>query len=181
MQHKENNKHWVVLVKSSLLAFVIIAIMFSIIGCSEDSGTGSGNGVKLGPGIGMVAVVDGNNWAAPTGGCFAWKANDIYGLGGIDVTSSLTIGLFFNGSGVGDYDISSKVLNNNAVVGPIGNDYGWSAGDSQGSGVISVATLTETRIAGTFSFTAIADSIGLTPTTRVVKNGAFDLEFDPIE
>ena len=36
-------------------------------------------------------------------------------------------------------------------------------------------TATDTRVAGAFSFTGVADTPGLTPATRTVTNGTFDL------
>ncbi len=53
----------------------------------------------------------------------------------------------------------------------------WAANDLQGSGTITVTTLTATRTAGTFSFTAPASPNSGPPATRVVTNGVFDVTF----
>ena len=44
-----------------------------------------------------------------------------------------------------------------------------------GSGTLTISTATDTRVAGAFSFTGVADTPGLTPATRTVTNGTFDL------
>lgn len=46
---------------------------------------------------------------------------------------------------------------------------------SGGSGTLTITTATTTRIAGTFSFTAVARTQGITPATRTVTNGTFDV------
>ncbi len=43
------------------------------------------------------------------------------------------------------------------------------------SGTLTITAATPTRVAGTFSFTAGAPTPGLTPATRTVTNGSFDL------
>lgn len=43
------------------------------------------------------------------------------------------------------------------------------------SGTLTVTAATGTRVAGSFSFTAVARTQGLTPATRTVTNGTFDL------
>lgn len=53
----------------------------------------------------------------------------------------------------------------------------WSANAIQGSGTVTITTLTANRAAGTFSFTAPALSAGATPATRVVTAGQFDVRF----
>jgi hypothetical protein len=43
------------------------------------------------------------------------------------------------------------------------------------SSTLTITVATTTRVAGTFSFTAAASSPGLTPATRTVTNGTFDV------
>lgn len=43
------------------------------------------------------------------------------------------------------------------------------------SGTLTITTATTTRIVGTFSFTAVARTQGMTPATRTVTNGTFDV------
>jgi hypothetical protein len=43
------------------------------------------------------------------------------------------------------------------------------------SGTLTITTATTTRIAGIFSFTAVARTQGMTPATRTVTNGTFDV------
>jgi Family of unknown function (DUF6252) len=44
-----------------------------------------------------------------------------------------------------------------------------------GSARWTITTATATRVAGTFSFTAVARTQGITPATRTVTNGTFDV------
>ncbi len=55
-------------------------------------------------------------------------------------------------------------------------DAAWSAGGGLGGGSIDVASFSETRITGTFSFTLEVVAGGGTPATRSVTNGQFDVE-----
>ena len=43
------------------------------------------------------------------------------------------------------------------------------------SATVTVSSASTTRIAGTFSFTAVSPGFGVAPSTRTVTNGAFDL------
>jgi hypothetical protein len=53
----------------------------------------------------------------------------------------------------------------------------WSVSpfDASTNGTLTITTVTATRVAGTFSFTAAALSPGGTPATRTVTNGTFDV------
>lgn len=51
----------------------------------------------------------------------------------------------------------------------------WSASNFQGSGSVTLTTLTANRATGTFTFTAPALIAGSTPSPRVVTAGQFDV------
>ncbi len=52
---------------------------------------------------------------------------------------------------------------------------GWGTTFANGSGSITVTTLTDTHATGTFSFTAAPDGTSQSTTNLVVTNGTFDL------
>jgi hypothetical protein len=53
----------------------------------------------------------------------------------------------------------------------------WGASNFQGSGSVTLTTLTANRATGTFTFTAPALTAGSTPSPRVVTAGQFDVRF----
>jgi hypothetical protein len=53
----------------------------------------------------------------------------------------------------------------------------WTANGATGSGSITLVTVTDTRVAGTFSFDASALMSSTTPQTYRVTRGTFDIRF----
>ena len=54
---------------------------------------------------------------------------------------------------------------------------GWSASGPNGSGTLTLTSLTSNRATGTFSFTAKAINAAANPSTFCVTNGHFDVQF----
>jgi hypothetical protein len=119
----------------------------------------------------MSATIDGSAFVAI--GIAASTSNSLLIIAGADASSrSVTISAsMLQGTGV------QAIGQGNAAIGQLiigGN--AWIAGGLQGgSGTINIATLTATRAAGTFSFTAPAQLGTTTPATRLVTNGQFDV------
>src|SRR5690606_14668206 len=84
-----------------------------------------------------------------------------------------TIGFAFVSAGTGTYEIGPGAPTNALLT---EGSAQWHAAAGQGSGTITVPTLTAERIAGTFEFTAEPAGGGATG-TRVVTQGTFDVEF----
>src|SRR5690606_39515449 len=121
----------------------------------------------------MSARIDGQTWSASlalaAGGS---QAGAVVAVSGSD-QAQRTIAFAFVSAGTGTYEIGPGAPTN-ALFSQ--GSAQWQAAGGQGSGTITVTTLTAERIAGTFEFTAEPAGGGATG-TRVVTQGTFDVEF----
>lgn len=89
-------------------------------------------------------------------------------------TSDRAIAFAFPDEGLGTYSVGAGQFVSVAVT--IGPDQSWIAGASNGSGSIEVTTFTDSRIAGTFSFSLVATGEE-TPNPLLITEGRFDIEY----
>ena len=150
---------------------VLIAVsVLCLTACGGDSPTGPDTNL---PANGtMSATVDGNAWTAIQ--IAAVNSNGIVAISGSDA-SLLAVGFGFVGQTTGTYTIGATSPANANVIDNLTTT--WTANSFQGSGVITVATLTATGASGTFNYTAPLASVTGTPATRVVTNGRFNVTF----
>ena len=145
-------------------AFVALSLLV-ISGCGDDIiAPDLGNGID-----GSVTMqIDGTSWTAT----FATASNQggIVGIGAGD-TQGVGFGFAFVGTTTGTYSVG-PTLANNATYSE--GSLAWSAVNTQGSGTISVTTLTADRVAGTFTFEV--EAVGThTPATKSLTSGTFDI------
>lgn len=129
----------------------------------------------------MSATVDGARWTAVTArgstGGFAGSQGSAV-LSGIALGSTPSSpGLFISISAplaVGTYSLEGSTYVTFSLMD--GLALRWSADPFQsgGSGTITLTAASTTRLAGTFAFTAVATTAGMTPEMRTVTNGVFD-------
>ena len=139
---------------------------------SSDKVTGNDTGdIKLAHGS-MSAKVDGKVWRASLGLNAAFSQN-ILAIGGTDQTGqTLGFGVAVL-KGTGTYAIA-PLSAANATLYSAGSS--WAATLAQGSGTITVNTITSTGASGTFSFTLAPvnqSSLG----NRTVTDGVFNVTF----
>jgi hypothetical protein len=143
-------------------------LFLSVAGCGGNDGPAGPGG-----GAGMSARVDGQTWTASFAHGLRDQGGTVLGVAGQG--GGMQINFAFADNGIGTYTIGAD---GNAFL-TQGQD-GWTAGGAGGSGAVTITTLTDTRIAGTFAFTAVAVTGGASG-TREVTQGTFDVEFtDPI-
>jgi hypothetical protein len=96
-----------------------------------------------------------------------------YTIQGTSGTSTITI-LLYNIDEPGTYalGVTSGVVGGLAVI--TSSNGSWVTPGSGAAGTVTISTLSATRIAGTFAFTTVPQSGGVT-NNRSVTNGAFDL------
>jgi hypothetical protein len=92
-------------------------------------------------------------------------------------TLTMTLGYI---AGPGTYPLGVNYISTAGGLGivfaPQGSSFGtWSTNLSGSAGSVTVTSLTNSRIAGTFQFTAPPQNFSSTTGTRVVTNGAFDM------
>ncbi len=154
----------------TVLMTVILLGLLALGGCgSDDNPTDPGGG---GGGGTMTATVNGEPFSAAI--VQGVRNGGALGVGASNVGAELTIGLGWLDTGEPSYNISVGSAATGTVVKAAGGT--WQASGDQGSGTIIVETLTATRVAGKFSFTAVLVSTTGTPATMTVTNGTFDAE-----
>lgn len=133
-------------------------------------GDGDGGG---GPGgqTNMTAQVDGNDFGAL--GTASRSAGGIYVLTGIDAPNAISI-MLYNIPGPGTYALGMNATGFGGQGIVSNSSDGWGTVLNGRAGSITITTLTDTRIAGTFHFDAEPLS-GNSTGTREVTAGEFDM------
>jgi len=159
------------------------ALVLGAMGACGGSGSGGGGGPPPGSGA-MTATIDGQAFASDAQRATATvsaSAPGAYVLIGSKVASAsdyVTVSVtLYNLAATGTYPlgVTGVVFGGvGSVTQQSGATFGtWLTPLSGASGTVTVSTLTSSRIAGTFSFTAAAS---LDPTSiKSVTNGSFDL------
>lgn len=139
--------------------------------------TGSGGITILNRGT-LRATVDGTPWES------ALVTAGIGSIAGFPpqltltaVPARSTLGFSIGGpAAVGTYDAAStSTFVSLSLIEGLANSWWVSPFATGSSGTLTITTATATRVAGTFSFTAVARTQGTTPATRTVTNGTFDV------
>lgn len=150
----------------------LVASLVLLNACGGDTATPSGNNNNTsGP---MSATVNGTAWTANSASAVA--TSNLIVITGLRLTApnyTMSITLYNVGS-TGVYPLGMNVtMFGGTVVVSSPTLGGWNTPLTGAAGEINITTLSSTRIAGTFSFTATPQS----PTTGnlTVTNGAFDM------
>jgi hypothetical protein len=151
---------------------LLFAILLSqIAACGGDSGSPGPTAPGPPPGTGgLSATIDGNSWTASntTANRTASLMSIIgWGPGGVAVNLHLTQ------PAEGEFRVGPQDALLNLNIGE--GTRGWVASGGMGSGVVTITTLTDDRVAGTFEFTAVLIMGSPPPQTRVVTAGTFDM------
>lgn len=130
----------------------------------------------------MRATVDGAPWSAVTANGSTGTFSGSQGVASISGLAAgatpFTPGLFIAISAplaAGTYTLNGSTAVSFSLMD--GLSLRWAADPFRagGAGTLTLTTATTTRLTGTFSFTAVATAAGMSPDTRTVTNGTFDL------
>jgi hypothetical protein len=125
-----------------------------------------------GTGKDMSAKVDGGAWVATTVGTF--KSTNGLIISGTTAAIGISLG-FSTIQGTGTQIIGGTGATGLGLVTTATQS--WESNGQQGSGTVTLTTLTATRVVGTFTFTApLFGTVG-PPATRTVTSGKFDVTF----
>ena len=156
-----------------LRSALVLMAAATIVACGGGDGGPASPNPNPGTGNGsMSARIDGAQWTA-TGVAASGKNGALIVVG----TSSAGLAVGFGASmiqGTGTQTFGPTSAANGGVT---ATTMSWGANSFQGSGSVTLTTLTATRAAGTFTFTAPALTAGSSPSTRVVTSGVFDVTF----
>jgi hypothetical protein len=146
--------------------------------CGGSSTTGPGSSSK--PKYYMTANIDGAAWAEDAFGASnvgaAWAGPGLYTITGYSSASNTTVLLTLNtirGPGTYPLGVNFGVPGGSGQVSNISS--GWNTRLSGAAGTITITTLTNTEMAGTFSFVANGTLNTPTTSTKNVTSGEFDL------
>lgn len=162
------------------LCLIVLVLPMLLIGCGGDDdptdpNRGGNNGGNNGGGGSNTfsATVDGVTWTAVA--VQAINNAGVLGVGASDAGGDFSIGLGWVDTGASSYTFAQGVIANATVIGTDGTS--WQAMGDDGSGTITITSLSSEAVAGTFSFTAPRLSGTGDPMTRVVTNGTFNVDF----
>jgi hypothetical protein len=122
----------------------------------------------------MSARIDGVQWTATNVGVTARNGSLI--VAGAN-TAGVAVGFgvsMIQGTGTQTFGPGIVSAANASVT---AGTMSWSASNFQGTGSVTLTTLTANRATGTFQFSAPALTAGSTPSPRVVTSGAFDVRW----
>jgi len=156
-------------------------VLIGSLACSDDQATAPPSGATNSPGGWISATADGEPFISSF--VTVRRHDGVIALEGTtwtDAESMLTIRLFIRtDAGPGDQSIGSSSNTAADVMYRPGyaEPQGWTASGPNGSGTLTLSTLTDNRATGTFSFTATAVMLSTSPPTYRVTNGYFDVRF----
>lgn len=147
-----------------------VGAMALTLSCSSGSSTGP---VTTGGGT-FRATIDGASWVSTTSTVTA-SANGAYTLTGYQLSNAVSLSMtLWNIGATGTYPIGvgPTVPGGTAIV--VSGGASFNTPLSGAAGTVTVSTLSTTRIAGTFNFSA-PPVIGQSGSSKVVTSGSFDL------
>lgn len=153
------------------------ALMFAVVGCGE-GGTG-----PTGGGNSLDASIAGEpGYDPPAASVTGTYVNNNLAIEAAHTTGAKTVTIRFNLPGrttAGPVVLNQNVGGQFAQVMVLDNGQlsTWSTGTAPGSGTVDIATLTSTRVTGTFNFTGQAIVNNPATGTKAVSNGSFAIDF----
>lgn len=158
---------------------VVLAVLVSGMACGSSTAPSGSGGIGTGTGNGgnatvMTATIDGTSFTATSASAIV-RNNILAVSGALGSGTNITTLAFATTATVGTNRIAPGTgvnANYQAVSGTAAS--GWLASDNQGSGTVTINTLTSSRASGTFSFT-LAPVSGNAAGPKSVLAGTFDL------
>src|SRR5262249_40090060 len=162
-------------------AAAISPLVLAAFACGSDGSSTTGPGGTSGNDpYYLRASIDGAAWgedalsAATTGA--RWAAPGLFTISGYDASSNVTILItLYNVYGPGTYALGVNASNSGGTAQVTNISSGWATPLSGVAGSLTITSLTQTEMAGTFTF--VANGLLNVPATSVknVTSGTFDL------
>jgi hypothetical protein len=157
---------------SPLARSLAIAILLGLIAaCGGESDAPGPTSPGPSPATGTLsATIDDTPWAATN-----TTANRTASLMSITgwVPGGVAVNLHLTQPAEGEFLVGPQDLLLNLNIGE--GTRGWVASGGMGSGVVTITTLADDRVAGTFAFTGVLVMGSPPPQTRVLTAGSFDM------
>jgi hypothetical protein len=155
-----------------LVAVVTLAAMAACGGSNDNGGVTNPNPSSKGT---ITAKIDGASWSAlSVGTSTVGGGTGALIIAGTNLAQTLSVVVPINaGTGLKQMSQSSPV-SSTLMVG----SQNWAASPAQGgTGSVTITTLDAGHVVGTFTFGLVANGQGVTPATRQVTSGAFDVRY----
>jgi len=159
--------------RSASLILSLALVVASACGGESDGGPTGTNNTVAGDGS-IRATINGVAWRSTKGADRVSKSGQIYAIVGLNLPYAVTLALT-PVTGPGTISLAVATSNGSSAI-VSGTGGAWGTGLAGGSGSVVITVLTANRIAGTFSFDAVAAS-GTATGTLQVRNGTFDVAF----
>jgi hypothetical protein len=161
-----------------LLALALLAATSTLVACGGDDG---GAGPTPGGLKSMQATIAGTQWSANPLAISAVRSGTVLSIAGSDIKAGTTTQININlpnVTGTGTFQLNPNFAGQLALLTiTTGTTPAvWTTVLSPATGSISITTLTDERVAGTFTFTAQTSGAPATG-TRAVTSGTFDIAF----
>jgi hypothetical protein len=147
-----------------------LALVFAATACGSDKSGGTGpNTTRNGS---MSARIDGANWSA-SGAVAAIYQNNIFSVAGTSSNGAATFGFAVGpATGPGTFTTGQlSAVNAHLTQG----SQGWQAALTNGTGTVTLTTLTAGHAVGTFSFTLVPVAGSGAAGNKSVTSGTFDV------
>lgn len=158
------------------VAGVLVFGLLSACGGGGTDPNGGGGGGGGGGAFGMSAKIDGAAWAPSFAAGGAHASPGVWNFSGTSTTGGGTTIMvsLYNIRGPGTYPFGVNVTGVGGIAQVVKGSKGWSTALTGVAGTVTIDTVSNTRLVGTFSFSAVALSGGATGTVEVTE-GSFKL------
>ena len=155
----------------SALVSSLLLVAMSCLG-SDSTGPSTQNGLSNGT---FSASINGSSWSAVGRVAVVRTVVNSLGMAGVSPAYGITLSLQ-NATAPGSFVVNSDLTIGSVAI--VGNTAGavWATNVAGGTGTVTITTLTSTRVAGTFSFDAVALP-GAGSGTLHVTGGTFDVTY----
>jgi hypothetical protein len=164
-------------VQLSLSRIAAGVLVFGVLSACGGGGTDPNGGGGGGGGtFGMTASIDGAAWSPSFAASGAHASPGVWNFTGVSTTgggSSIMVSLY-NIRGPGTYPLGVNVTGVGGIAQVVKGAKGWSTALTGVAGTVTIDTVSNTRLVGSFSFSAVALSGGATGTVEVTE-GSFKL------
>lgn len=164
-------------IRSFRQTLLLLGTLGFLVACSDDGPTGQV------PGQGSIsATVNGSAWTVSTPYTSAQHnvAGAVFTINAVDPNQTYGMAISLSEfEGAGTYEIRSGFPLRMAVV-TLGAEQGWGTEYSEVPGTITITSLSDSRVTGTFSFTAEPSPTSSQTGTLTVANGQFDVPVIPV-
>ena len=142
--------------------------------CSHDSPSEPASVPNLVTNGSFSAAIDGAGWSA-VGNVSVVRGDDQITVSAVSTTYNVMLNLA-NATAVGDYPMTTPSIFGSSAQLMNASAARWTTGGIDATGLVTITTLTASRIAGTFAFAGLPVTSGATSLVHVTR-GTFDVTY----